>query len=156
MTAASDAPARIETATERDAGRLIALVAAFHGDAHPLTPPQREALRALLRDPRLGRAFILSGAAGDLGYATCLFAHSIDAGGRIAVLDDLYIAPSARGRSLGAWFLAEIEAELARSGVRAVSLHADRADARAVRLYRGRGFTESRLATFEKALERSV
>lgn len=134
--------------------RLLALAEAFHRDGgHPLRDPQREAIRRLVAERALGRAWILASGGDDLGYATCAFALSVDVGGRAAILDDLYVIPGARGQGLGRLLMTEVETDLASLGVRTIGLMTDGADRRASRFYAGLGFVASPLVVFQKMIE---
>src|ERR687894_617190 len=73
----------------RGAGRLVAAARRFHGEGgHAVGPAQAMAVHALCSDPSLGRAWLLTEGRRDIGYALACWRHSIDHGGRAAVLDD--------------------------------------------------------------------
>lgn len=133
--------------------RLLALAEAFHGEGgHPLRDAQRQVIRRLVAEPELGRAWLLACEHDDLGYATCAFTFSVDAGGRTAMVDDLYVVPRARGRGLGRLLMTELEDDLVGLGVRAIALMADGGDRRARHFYEMLGFSASPLVTFSKVL----
>lgn len=144
----------VRQATLADADRLIALVTAFHGETgHAPEERQTAALVRMLAGPALGRAWIAVEGGSDVGYGLALFRHSIDHGGPVAFLDDLYIAPDRRRHGLGGLLLAAICRGLAAAGVAAVELRADPQDEAACRFYRGAGFTAGPLLTFSRDLE---
>jgi predicted N-acetyltransferase YhbS len=62
----------------------------------------------------------------DVGYALAYYRHSIDHGGRIAVLDDLWVTVNRRGQGLGARLLKAVCEDLRALGARAVLLEVDR------------------------------
>ena len=133
---------RVIEAGRREAERLVVAVRRFHAESgHEVGPEQAAAIRALCADASLGRAWLLADGGGrDVGYALAYWRHSIDHGGRVAVLDDLWIEPGLRGRGLGAQLLGAALAGMERAGARAVIVEADPADARAMLFYGRRGF----------------
>lgn len=133
------------------ADRLIAAVRRFHGESgHEIGAAQEAAIRALCADGSLGRAWLLTVEGQVAGYALACWRHSIDHGGRIAVLDDLWIDPDFRGRGLGRALLEAALADAAANGARAAILEADAADGRAVALYESVGFARKGTSIFMK------
>ncbi len=105
------------------------------------------AVYALCSDPSLGRAWLLADGRGrDVGYALAYWRHSIDHGGRVAVLDDLWIDAALRGRGLGRRLTEAALADMSACGARAVVLKADPADAPAMSFYARLGFTPKGVA----------
>ena len=145
---------RVVAAGPHEAGRLAAAVRRFHGESgHEVGPEQAGAILALCGDPALGRAWLLADGRGrDAAYALAYWRHSIDHGGRVAVLDDLWIEPGLRGRGLGARLLREAMADMAGAGARAVVVEADPADAPAMSFYARLGFAPKNTALLVRAL----
>jgi ribosomal protein S18 acetylase RimI-like enzyme len=108
----------------------------------PLEDRSAAALRELLRDPSLGRVWLIEAGAEVVGYAVLTFAYSLEFGGRVGVLDELYVKEGFRGRGVGSAVLRLIEAVCPALGVRAVSLEVARDDSRAQAVYRKAGFRE--------------
>ena len=133
---------RVVAAAPREGGRLAAAVRRFHGESgREVGPAQAMAVHALCSDPSLGRAWLLAdGRNRDVGYALAYWRHSIDHGGRVAVLDDLWIEPDLRGRGLGRRLMEAVLADMSASGARAVVVEADPADAPAMAFYARLGF----------------
>lgn len=143
--------ADILAATPTHADRLIAAVRRFHGESgHEVGAAQAAAIRALCADDSLGRAWLLTVEGRDSGYALAFWRHSIDHGGRIAVLDDLWVDPGFRGRGLGRALLEAALADAAGNGARAAMLEADAADGRAAALYESVGFVRKGTSIFMK------
>jgi ribosomal protein S18 acetylase RimI-like enzyme len=133
---------RIAAAGLGEAERLVAAVRRFHAESgHEIGPAQAEAIRDLCSDASLGRAWLLTDGCRDVGYALAYWRHSIDHGGQIAVLDDLWIDSAFRGQGLGRHLLGAVLAEVSGVGARAVVVEADLTDAPAMALYRRLGFT---------------
>jgi ribosomal protein S18 acetylase RimI-like enzyme len=134
-----------------EADRLIQLVRAFHGESeHAVGPEQAEAIRQLCADSTLGRAWMLTVEDRDIGYSLVYFRHSIDHGGRIAVLDDLWIIADRRGEGLGARLLKTVCEASRTMGMRAVLLEVDSANEVAVGLYSRFGFSQTGTALLIK------
>ena len=145
---------RVVAAASREAGRLVAAVRRFHGESgREVGPAQAMAVHALCSDPSLGRAWLLADGRGrDVGYALAYWRHSIDHGGRVAVLDDLWMDAGLRGRGLGRRLMEAALADMSACGARAVVLEADPADAPAMSFYARLGFTPKGTALLVRAL----
>ena len=96
--------------------------------------------------------YLPSGHQEDAGYALAYLRHSIDHGGRIAVLDDIWIAGTWRGLGLGARLLNTVCEDLRAVGARAVLLEVDPANEVAISLYSRFGFTHTGTASTARAL----
>ena len=88
----------------------------------------------------------------DVGYALAYWRHSVDHGGRVAVLDDLWIEPGHRGRGLGGHLLRAALAAMERTGARAVVVEADPTDAPATAFYGRLGFVAKTTALLVRGL----
>lgn len=102
----------LRAATADDDGAVAALSVALYVEdpgARPITPADvARTLDHLRRHPERGRAMVLD-AGGDLvGYALVIAFWSNELGGLVAILDELYVAPAARGRGLGTALIAAI------------------------------------------------
>ena len=145
---------RVLAAGPREAGRLVAAVRRFHGESgREIGPAHADAVHALCSDPSLGRAWLLAARRGrDVGYALAYWRHSIDHGGRLAVLDDLWVEAGLRGRGLGARLLRAALADMSEAGARAVVVEAEPADAPAMSFYARLGFAPKGTALLVRAL----
>jgi ribosomal protein S18 acetylase RimI-like enzyme len=76
---------------------------------------------------------------------------SLESGGRDALIDELYIAPAARGRGRGGAVLALIEREARGRGLKRLYLEVAHGN-RAVELYRRAGFSDHRRYLMSKDL----
>jgi len=132
-------------ATAADVELLCGLMAANYAEANYPSEPRaaREAFAALVRDPALGRAWIVEVDDRAAGYAVLTLGWSLEYGGRDAFVDDLYVAPEYRGRGLGGAALAAVEAAARELGVRALHLEVERGNRPAQELYRRRGFRDN-------------
>jgi ribosomal protein S18 acetylase RimI-like enzyme len=112
----------------------------------------RGALERLLGDPSCGRAFVLEHAGGTAGYLVVCFGFSLEFHGRDAFVDELYVAPEARGRGHGREALRVAESCCRENGVRALHLEVGRDNEKARGLYRSWGFAERAHALMSKRL----
>jgi len=133
---------RPSPARPEDAGTVISLLAA-QLDEHAI-PLARELLArsvtAALADD--SRALILVAREGghSVGVAFVSFQSSLERGGRIAWLEELYVLPDRRGAGIGSR-LVQATLDVARErGCMSVELEVESSHARAAHLYRRAGF----------------
>jgi GNAT superfamily N-acetyltransferase len=136
---------RLRTATVADAGALATLAAeqlAEHG--------------LLFEETDLGRVVKDALTAGESGFWLIAFAPedaaigfaylplfwSLEHGGRVAWLEEMYVLPDHRGQGVGAALVREACAQAAALGCKAVDLEVDDSHARAARLYEREGFRQ--------------
>lgn len=91
---------QIVTVGEQDLPDLIPLVRAYL-DFYEVNPPDEAMLqlsRALIADPELeGVQFIAREDGAAVGFASLFWTWTTTRGGRLGVMNDLYVAPQARG-----------------------------------------------------------
>ena len=75
-----------------------------------------------------------------VGYAALCFGFSIEYRGRDAFVDELYVAPAARGKGVGRALLRALEAEARAASVRTLHLEVEQRNAGARTLYVDEGF----------------
>jgi ribosomal protein S18 acetylase RimI-like enzyme len=131
-------------ASPADLEPLLAFARAFYADqGYPFDEPAvREVLAPLLADADLGRVWLIEVAAEAVGYVALCFGYSIEHRGRDAFVDELYVAPTWRGRGIGTAALHFAQDACPALGVRALHLEVERQNAAAVALYRKLGFAE--------------
>ena len=105
-------------------------------------PSQLEsAARALVLDP--SRGALLVARTSDqvaIGVAALAYTLTLEHGGVVAWLDEIYVVPSLRGRGVGRMLLRHAMEVAQRAGARAVELEVDAEHVRAERLYAREGF----------------
>ena len=153
--AASEAPVRLVTIAGADLPLLEQLVRAYYlEDGHAFRDDrQLPALAALAAHEPLGRAWLVRLDERPVGYAVLALSFSVEAGGREACLDELYLVPEVRNRGLGRRVLALLEAEARTLGVRRVFLEVERRN-RVVGLYRRAGYLDHDRFLMSKLLDR--
>jgi ribosomal protein S18 acetylase RimI-like enzyme len=129
-------------AGEPDVGELIAMMRDFYGElGEPFEERRSErALRALLKDPSSGAAWIFREDGRAVGYLVVTHGYSLEFSGRIAVVDEVYAVPEMRGRGIGARALALAEEHCRRNGISALRLEVHQENRRALALYERNGF----------------
>ena len=139
----SKEPVRLAAITAADLALLEQLVRAYYlEDGHTFREDcQPAALAALAAGEPFGRAWLVELAERRIGYVVLGWSFSIEAGGREACVDELYLVPEVRGRGLGGRVLALVEAEARSFGVRRIFLEVERRN-RVVGLYRRAGYVD--------------
>lgn len=99
-------------------------------------------LHKIMADPSLGRVYMMLAGEEVAGYVVLTFGFSLEYGGRDALIDEIYVRESYRGRGIGTRCLQFIESVCRDLGVRALHLEVDRANANAQGVYRKSGFVD--------------
>jgi len=136
--------------------RLEPMVAACHDETGIASDAEhrRAALSPLLEGSPYGAIYLIGPERAPVGYVAVCFTWSIEHGGLEALLDELWIRPAVRGRGMAAEALSALFGALAPTGVRSISLEAER-DSPAARLYARLGFRpRARSVTLDRALGR--
>jgi ribosomal protein S18 acetylase RimI-like enzyme len=125
-------------ATLADIPQVVQLRSAFYAEeGYPDDPVRATQLLAqLVSDPRYGRLFVIEGEA----YVLVTFGFSLEFDGRDAFVDELYVAPDARGRGYGTRALAIAEEACREHGVSAIHLEVELENEKARRLYERTGY----------------
>jgi ribosomal protein S18 acetylase RimI-like enzyme len=148
----------LRLATESDADLLLEFMREYYAfDGHGFDPPKaRAALLGLLRDPSLGRVWLISTGQQVAGYVVLTLGYSLEFLGRDAFLDEFYLRENYRGQGLGRKALELVE-EAARSlQVRALHLEAVRRNQAAQHFYRKLGFKDREHYLMTKWINGSV
>jgi GNAT superfamily N-acetyltransferase len=144
---------RYDRASESDIPALSALLSllfAQEAEFEPNDCAQREGLAAIIRNADLGAVLVARSDAGILGMVNLLFTVSTALGGRVAILEDMVIAPEARGRGIGSGLLG-YAIELAGShGIERITLLTDRENRAAQSFYSRHGFTTSTMVAMRR------
>ena len=123
-------------------------MALFREDPSPHAPDRdrvRHTLATYRAQPVRGRAVVLDGGGGVVGYALLSSFWSNELGGEVCVIDELYVGPTARGHGLGSVLLrtlAEQPGALWNADAVALELETTPDNHRARRLYQRLGFRD--------------
>ena len=133
----------IRRARPADLGAVARLIAAFRDSLQRLGPDDREIERGLAR--LLGDRAVTVGLAtagpAAVGYALQRRHFSVWAQGDEALLEDLFVAEAARGRSVGRRLVEHAITEARTAGCRALSLDTNERNVAANTIYRKLGFS---------------
>ena len=155
---AADGPhesVRLALVTAADLPLLEQFVRAYYvEDRHSFDEDrQPAALAALAAGEPFGRGWLIGLAERRVGYVVLSWSFNIEAGGREACLDELYLVPGVRRRGLGARVLVLVEAEARAFGVRRMFLEVERHN-RVIGLYRRAGYADHDRFLMSKLLDR--
>lgn len=127
----------IRLATRADVGGIAPLVERyweFEGIAGFSRPRIESLLEQLLSTPDRGAIWVAETAAGLSGYVLAVFMFSLEHGGLMAEIDELFVLPDMRSAGVGALLLAAAERGMAARGLRRLQLQLG------VENHRGRAF----------------
>jgi GNAT superfamily N-acetyltransferase len=128
-----------------DVEQLVALMAEFYAEGgYPLNDRRAaEAFTTLLADERLGQVWFIQADSQTVGHVVVTLCFSMEYGGLIAFVDDLFIQRPFRRMGLGAAALTEVCDFCAKRGVRAILVETGRDNAAAQAVYRRVGFVNT-------------
>jgi GNAT superfamily N-acetyltransferase len=132
---------RIDVASSVDVEAVVALLASQfeeHGIALSLDE-LAEAVRVLIADERRGTVLVAHGPE-PIGVAALAYTWTLEHGGLVAWLDELFVVPQHRDRGVGQALLRRAVDVARESGCRAVELEVDADHARVEQLYQREGF----------------
>ena len=136
---------KCRVADAQDFPRIIGMVRDFYAEDRITYQPAlvEPGLRTVLEDERCGAVLLLSSeAVADAGYVTLGWCFSVEQGGRFVLLDELYLAPAARGRGWGRQALALAGDWAAGQGAAVIRLEVNHHNARAKSLYLSAGYRD--------------
>jgi GNAT superfamily N-acetyltransferase len=129
---------RIARATEADLGDLLPLVRAYCDfyEAEPSEDALLELSRALIADPdREGVQLLAREEEQPLGFATIYWCWATTRAVRIGVMNDLYVAPAARGKGVADELIRACVEECRKHGASRLTWQTARDNERAQRVY---------------------
>jgi len=143
-------------AGDSDAATLLAFMREYYAfDGHAFDEEKAHiALTALLRDPQLGRAWLILDGEAPVGYIVLCFGYSLEWLGRDAFVDEFYLRESYRGRGWGRATMAFVEEELRALHITTLHLEVVERNAHALALYRKLGFKEHKSTFLSKWIAR--
>lgn len=130
-------------ATPSDAETVAQLLDAFNREFHTPTPGP-EALTTRLRGLLAG-SDVIALLAGDPAVAVALLSlrPTVWSDGPVVLIDELYVAPKARGRGLGSALLAAVLSLTQERGGELIEVAVDGADTDAHRFYERHGYAST-------------
>jgi ribosomal protein S18 acetylase RimI-like enzyme len=135
-------PVEFRQARISDAADLLQLIRAYYRfdrirfRSNTIDP----ALRKLLRNPSLGRIWIMCDGANAIGYVVLTFNYDLEFGGLEGIVTDLFILSEYRTRGLGRHALAVGYAYCRSAGIHSVELQVEEDNKAAQKFYLKLGF----------------
>ncbi|MCG9886836.1 MAG: GNAT family N-acetyltransferase [Cyanobacteria bacterium] len=150
-TAAPSPALQLVPAAKRDRGPLLQFIAQLYD--HETIPFDGDrvgdSLDHLLQSPHWGSVFLLQRPADNpadppitVGYSIVAYLYSLEFGGRVALIDELWIDPNWRGQGLGRQALERIEQDCRDRAIVALRLEVGRTNQTARALYQRMGFQD--------------
>lgn len=146
---------RIEHATPADIPDLcllLSLLFAQEAEFTPNTQAQTKGLTEIMRNPALGTILVARNADGVMGMVNLLFSVSTALGEKVAWLEDMVVAPQARGEGIGSQLLTQAIAHARSQGCRRMTLLTDGNNAAAQHFYAQHGFSRSEMLPMRLSL----
>jgi GNAT superfamily N-acetyltransferase len=142
---------RPRLATVDDAGEIARLLQDFNVEFDAPTP-RPEVLATRLR-VLLAEAETIAIVVGSplVGLALITLRPNVWYEGKVALLDELYVAPALRGQGIGSAIIERLLTMARETGVDLIEINVDEGDIDAQRFYRRHGFSEVEPITAERA-----
>ena len=131
---------------------LLDALFAQEAEFHPDRAAQERGLAMIIGDSFTGRVLILREGGRAVGMANLLFTVSTALGERVAWLEDVVVAPDARGRGLGGVLMKGVERCALANGCKRLTLLTDGDNAAAQRFYERHDFVRSTMLPMRRLL----
>ena len=131
---------------------LLSVLFTQEAEFRPDPDAQASGLSLILGDPALGAILVAREQERLLGMVNLLYTVSTALGRRVALLEDMVVAPGARGRGIGHQLLTSAIAHARAAGSARITLLTDTDNVDAQRFYRRHGFAASPMLPMRLAL----
>ncbi len=140
---------------ERQCAALLAILFAQEKEFLPDAEAQARGLAAIIGNPELGRIFVFESGGLIRGMVMLLFTVSTWLGKKVALLEDMIVAPEWREKGVGS-ALVDHAIEYAKTeDFGRITLLTDSDNQSAQRFYLSKGFSRSEMVVFRKLLDTS-
>jgi ribosomal protein S18 acetylase RimI-like enzyme len=145
-------------AVESDADALLEFMQEYYAfDGHGFDREKaRRALTGLLRDSKLGLAWLILDGDAAIGYIVLCIGYSLEWLGRDAFVDEFYLREEYRGRGWGGQTMTFLEEAARAAGIRTLHLEVVQENTSALELYRKLGFAEHRSTFLSKWISQDL
>jgi len=146
-------PISIRKATAADVEALVPLLAdlfSIEADFRPDVERQRRGLALLLAAPAQSLVLVAERGGEVVGMVTVQLVVSTAEGAQSGLLEDMVVAPAARGRGIGRRLLEAAEGWTRERGATRLQLLADRENGPALRFYERMGWRGTRLVCLRR------
>ena len=145
----------IRLATTADLPSLVRLLNVLFEQEAEFKPDeiaQARGLRLILENPEVGQILIAHQGAEVAGMVGLLYTISTALGARVALLEDMVVAPAWRNAGIGSQLLEAAIAQARQAGCQRITLLTDDINTDAQRFYDRHGFTRSPMVPFRRLL----
>ena len=127
-----------------DLPKLMPLVQAFYQHfSYPFDLKEKmAALQQLVESRSIGRVWRIRQGDEDIGYVLLAFTFSLEYGGRVAMIDELYVNQEGRQTGIGSMVLNKVELICQRIGINIFQLETEPHNQRATALYNRLGYRD--------------
>ena len=143
-------------ATHLDIPGLVELLnSLFEQEAEfePNSETQSKALSKIILDPKIGIILIAKDDDKILGMVNLLFTESTALGSKVALLEDMVILSSSRGRGIGSQLIDYAISEAKKVGCKRITLLTDIENTKAQSFYQKKGFVKSKMTPYRLLLD---
>jgi GNAT superfamily N-acetyltransferase len=143
----------VNAAKQDDLPALCSLLQHLFSQEAEFTPNrdlQAQGLSAILADPNAGLILVARADDQVIGMVVLLYTISTSLGGRVALLEDMIVAPDQRGRGVGTKLIKQAIANAERDGCRRITLLTDADNELAQQFYRRNGFEASAMRALRR------
>ena len=109
-------------------------------DGHPLKPTSGNAIQSILLDSNLGEIYLIKLDNSNIGYFALCFTSSIEFGGKVVILDDLYLQNEFRNKGYGKSILKFVKHRSTVLNAVQIFLEVELSNSRAISFYEKAGF----------------
>lgn len=123
---------------------LMPMVRAFYRHfSYPFDLKEKMiALQQLVESRNIGRVWRIRQGDEDIGYVLVAFTFSLEYGGRVAMIDELYVSQEGRQTGIGSMVLNKVELICQRIGINIFQLETEPHNQRATALYNRLGYRD--------------
>ena len=143
-------------ATHSDIPALVELLnSLFEQEAEfePNSETQSKALSKIILDSKIGIILIAKDDDKILGMVNLLFTESTALGSKVALLEDMIVLSSSRGRGIGSQLIDYGISEAKKAGCKRITLLTDIENAKAQSFYQKKGFVKSKMTPYRLLLD---
>lgn len=133
--------------------RLLGYLFAQEAEFVPGKAAQRRGLEMILADPDASTLLVAEEAGQVIGMVSLLYTVSTALGARVALLEDMVVAPEVRNTGVGRELLEAAIARARADGCRRITLLTDGANTEAQRFYERAGFSASEMLPMRLMLD---
>ncbi|MDD5394370.1 MAG: GNAT family N-acetyltransferase [Thiothrix sp.] len=123
--------------------RLLDILFTQEAEFKPDPATQQRGLESIISQPHVGQILVARMGGAEVGMVNLLYTVSTALGGRVALLEDMVVAPEARGSGVGAQLLTRAIEVAKASGCLRITLLTDGVNEAAQRFYQRQGFVAS-------------